>query len=75
MPECIKGHISIQRYQQMVDKLYCQPKREIMVGCFVGKNMELNNSKPPKAKKKKAAKKKEKSNGCKDIRYFFSKWP
>ena len=70
MPGSIKGHILIQRYQQMVDELYCQPKEEVIMGCFLKMN-ELHNNEPPKAKKKKVSKKTEKPNMSKDIRYFF----
>ena len=56
----------------MVDELYCQPKEEIIMGCFVEKNMEFNNSDLTKAKKKRAAIKTEKPSDAKIFDISFN---
>ena len=38
IPGSIKGHMLIQRYQQMVEELYCAPKEEVIVGSFFRTN-------------------------------------
>ena len=66
MPGSIKGHMLLQRHQNMVDELYCQPKEEVIMASFVEKN--VGNIDPGRAKKRKTVKKAEKPKGCKDIR-------
>ena len=68
----IKGHTLIQRYQQMVEELYCAPKEEVIMGSFF-KQIVPTEDEPRVKKKKKTSttKKTEKSKGCKDIRSFF----
>ena len=34
IPGSIKGHMLIQRYQQMVEELYDAPKEEVIMGSF-----------------------------------------
>ena len=43
MPGSIKGHMILQRYQNMVEELYCQPKDEIIMGSFLEKQHCVNN--------------------------------
>ena len=71
MPGSIKGHMLLQRYQNMVDKLFCQPKEEAIMGSFIEKN--IGNIEPVTAKKRKTVKKAENPKGCKDIPNFFQK--
>ena len=71
MPGSIKGHILLQRYENMVDELHRQPKKEVIMGSFIEKN--VGNIEPVRAKKRKTAKKAEKLKGCKDILNFFQK--
>ena len=71
MPGSIKGHMLLQRYQNMVDELYCQPKEGVIMGSFIEKN--VGNIKPARAKKRKTVKKAEKPKGCKEIQNFFQK--
>ena len=71
-PGSIKGHMLIQRCQQMVEELYCAPKEEVIMGSFF-KQIVPTEDEPRVKKKKKTSrtKKTEKSKGCKDIRSFF----
>ena len=71
MPESIKDRMLLQRYQNMVDELYCQLKEEVIVGSFIEKN--VGNIKPVRAKKRKTLKKTEKPKGCNDIQNCFQK--
>ena len=72
IPQSIKGHMLIQRYQQMVEELYCAPKEELIMGNFLEQIVPTEDE--PRLKKKKTTstnKKTEKPKGCKDIRNFF----
>ena len=72
IPQSIKGHMLIQRYQQMVEELYCAPKEEVIMGNFLEQIVPTEDE--PRLKKKKTTsttKKTEKPKGCKDIRNFF----
>ena len=71
MPGSIKGHMLLQRYQNMVDELYCQLKEEVIIGSFIEKN--VGNIEPVSAKKRKTVKKAEKPKGCKDVQNFFKR--
>ena len=71
MPGSIKGHMILQRYQNMVEELYCQPKDEIIMGSFLEKQHGKQPVKHVRPKKRKTVKKVEKPKGCKDIRNFF----
>ena len=62
----------IQRYQQMVEELYCAPKEELIMGSFLEQTVPTEDD--PRPKKKKATsttKKTEKPKGCEGIRNFF----
>ena len=72
IPGSIKGHMLIQRYQQMVEELYCAPKKEVIIGSFLEQIVPTEEE--PRSKKKKTTsttKKTEKPKECKDIRNFF----
>ena len=62
----------IQRYQQMVEELYCAPKEEVIMGSFLEQIVPTEDDPRPKEKKSTStAKKTEKPKGCKDIRNVF----
>ena len=68
----IEGDMLIQCYQQMVEELYCAPKKEVIIGSFLEQIVPTEDER--RAKKKKTTsttKKTEKPKGCKDIRNFF----
>ena len=65
MPGGMKGHMLLQRYQNMIDELYCQPKKEVIMGSFIEKN--VGNIEPASVKKRKNVKKAKEPKGCKDI--------
>ena len=72
IPGSIKGHMLIQRYQQMVEELYCALNKEVIMGSFLEQIVPTEDE--PRPKKKKTAsttKKTEKPKWCKDIRNFF----
>ena len=72
IPGSIKSHMLIQRYQQMVEELYCAPKEEVIMGSFLGQIVPTENEPRPKKKKTTSTTKKpEKTKGCKDIRNSF----
>ena len=72
IPGSIKGHMLIQRYQQMVEELYCAPKEEMIMGSFLEQIVPTEDEARPKKKKTTSTTKKtEKPKGCKDIRNFF----
>ena len=71
-PGSIKGHMLVQRYQQMAEELYCVQKEEVIMGSIFKQIVPTEDE--PRVKKKKktsATKKTEKSEECKDIRSFF----
>ena len=72
IPGSIKGHMLIQRYQQMVEELYCAPKEEMIMGSFLEQIVPTEDEARPKKKKTTSTTKKtEKPKGYKDIRNFF----
>ena len=72
IPGSIKGNILIQRYQQMIEELYCAPKKEMIMGSFLEQMVPTEDEPRPKKKKTTSTTKKtEKPKGCKDIRNFF----
>ena len=72
IPGSIKGHNLIQRYQQIVEELYCAPKEEVIMGSFLEQIVPTEDEPRPKNKKSTSTTKKtEKPKGCKDIGNFF----
>ena len=63
--------------QKLVEELHCEPKKEIIMGCFIEKNISavdinVRVSEPEKKKKGKTSLV-EKPKGCQDIRKLFLK--
>ena len=48
IPGSIKGHMLIQRYQQMVEELYCAPKEEMIMGSFLEQIVPTEDEARPK---------------------------
>ena len=72
IPGSIKGHMLIQRYQLMVEELYCAPKEKVIMGRFLEQIVPTEDEPRPKKKKTASTTKKNKEyKGCKDIRNFF----
>ena len=71
-PGSIKGHMLIQRCQQMVEELYCAPKEEVIMGSFLEQIVPTEDElRPKKNKTTSTTKKTEKPNGWKDVRNVF----
>ena len=72
IPGSIEAHMLIQRYQQMVEELYCVPKEEVIMRSFLEQIVPTEDEPRPRKKKTTSTTKKtEKPKGCKDIRNFF----
>lgn len=52
MPGTIRNHLLLDRYRELVNDLYCEPKEEIILGNFLTPNEEQEPLPPPKRKKK-----------------------
>ena len=53
IPGSIKGHNLIQRYQQIVEELYCAPKEEVIMGSFLEQIVPTEDERRPKKKTEK----------------------
>ena len=53
IPGSIKSHMLIQRYQQIVEKLYCAPKEEVIMGSFLEQIVPTEDEPRPKKKTEK----------------------
>ena len=71
IPGSIKGHMLIQRYQQMVEELLRSERRRIMESFLEQIVPTEDEPRPKKKKTTSTTKKTEKPKGCKDIRNFF----
>ena len=71
MPGSIKGHMLLQRYQNMVDELYCQPKEEVIMGSFIEKN--VGNIGPVRAKRGRPLKKQKARKDAKIFKTFIKR--
>ena len=77
MPASVLGHLLLKRYEELVLKLYCEPKEDIIMGSFiervqvgiVERNQPHQNQ--PAIKKRKATDQ-PKMPKTKDIRSFFN---
>lgn len=75
MPASVLGHLLLKRYEELVLKLYCEPKEEIIMGSFIEQipvvisDPNQHNENENKKKKKTDQTKIPKS---KDIRSFFN---
>ena len=64
MPGTVRNHMVIERYKEIVERLYCKPKNEVVIGCFLentignvtplagpsNKKKKTDNKKPPNKK-------------------------
>ena len=65
----------IQRYQQMVEELYCAPKEEVIMGSFLEQIVPTEDDPRPKEKKTTSTTKKtEKPKGAKISETFSKCW-
>ena len=74
LPVNIKTDMLLGKYRELIDKLYMEPKEEVIVGCFMDKlgNKSTDCLAPKrKIKKKDSPVHKKKDNNSKDIRQFF----
>ena len=71
IPGSIKGHMLIQRYQQMVEELLRSERRRIMESFLEQIVPTEDEPRPKKKKTTSTTKKTEKPKGYKDIRNFF----
>ena len=81
MPGTIKNHLLLDRYKELVEKLYCEPKNEFIIANFLTPGVEpnLNHNRKAQGRKTKEQRKrkneKEQTSAKNDIRNFFSKQP
>ena len=59
MPGAVRNHMVIERYKEIVERLYCEPKNVVVIGCFLentigtplagpsNKKKNTDNKKPP----------------------------
>ena len=79
LPDNIKGDMLIGKYKEIIEKLCIEPKDEVIVGCFLKKSGNTDESSiilpPPKRKKKDVSTKQPQSKGysSKDIRKCFQR--
>ena len=64
MSGTVRNHMVIEQYKEIVERLYCEPKNEVVIGCFLensienvtllggpsNKNKKTDNKKPPNKK-------------------------
>ena len=65
----VKGHMLIDRYAEMVEKLYCDPEEELIIGSF----LESTTNACFQPKKRKIPQKTVAPSKSKDIRSMFQK--
>ena len=81
MPGTIKNHLLLDRYKKLVEKLYCEPKNEVIIGNFLTRGVEpnLNHNQQTQGRETKEQRKikneKEQTSVKNEIRNFFSKQP
>ena len=44
LPGTIKNHLLLDRYKELVEKLYCEPKEEVIIGNFLSPLSGLNSN-------------------------------
>ena len=72
-----RNHMVLNRCKEIVNRLYCEPKNEVIIGCFLAKNKDVdtvaldNEVTVPKKKKKKTPKSHESIPKSRDIRQLF----
>ena len=73
MAGTVRNHMVLDQY----NRLYCEPKNEVIIGCFLAKNKDAdtvaldNEVTVPKKKKKKTPKRHESIPKSRDIRQLF----
>ena len=81
LPGTIKNHMLLDRYKELVNKFYCVPKNEVIVGNFVtsvpNENIHLNQPQQQQLAQKKVNRKRKTNEGQptskNDIRNYFNK--
>ena len=65
----------MDRYREIVTRLYCEPKNEVVIGSFLERAdvVETSIAVPPKKKQKKTQIKEKPAPRCKDIRTLFNR--
>ena len=77
MAGTVRNHMVLDRYKEIVNRLYCEPKNEVIIGCFLAKNKDAdtvaldNEVTVPKKKKEKTPKSRESIPKSRDIRQLF----
>ena len=81
MPGTTKNHLLLDRYKELVEKLYCEPENEVITGNFLTSGVEpnLNHNRQAQGRETKEERKrkneKEQTSAKNDIRNFFLKQP
>ena len=81
LPGTIKNHILLDRYKELVNKLYCEPREKVIIGNFLtsvpNENIHLNQPQQQHLAQKKVNRKRktneEQPASKNDIRNCFSK--
>ena len=81
LPGTIKDHMLLDRYKELVNKLYCEPKNEVIIGNFLSsvanENIHLNQPQQQQLAQKKVNRKRktneEQPTSKNDIRNYFNK--
>ena len=79
LPGTIRNHMFLYQYKEFINKLYCEPKNEVIIGNFLtsvpNKNIHLNQPQQQQlAQKKVNQKKKNNEEQPTDIRNYFNKF-
>ena len=78
MPGTIKNHLLLDRYKELVEKLYCEPKNKVIIGNILtpGDEPNLNQNRQAQGRETKEQRKrkyeKEQTSAKNDIRNSFS---
>ena len=76
MAGTVRNHMALDRYKE-INRLYCEPKNEVIIGCFLAKNKDAdtvaldNEVTVPKKKKNKTPKSHESIPKSRDTRQLF----
>ena len=82
LPGTVKNHLLLERYRELVEKLYCQPKDEVIIGSFLtplpldplsAPITDVCQRKRNKQQKRKSETTTENPRKKNDIRNFFKK--
>ena len=78
MPGTIKNHMLLDRYRELVEQLYCEPKEEVIIGNFLTPDTNLNINRHTQSRNTTQRKKnndEQQTSSKNDIRKFFTKLP